>query len=142
MSSLALPAGVPTETTVTFPGTPYPLWQLDFPVNQWLTGGTTYGFAIDPTGNPCNNASGNGESRYIAFLDCTMQGYSSGYPNDSSDGFVEDYYTDGTLCDFYDSPWGGVPPFDVSVQVMTVPEPGTGLLVALGGGLLLFRRRK
>jgi hypothetical protein len=133
-SNLAKLTGAPTETDVTFPGTSYKLWQLDFPVNQVLTGGTSYGFAIDPTGNPCNNASGNGESYYIAFLDCTMQGHSSGYPNDGSDGFVQDYFTDGTLCDQYVSPWGGVQPFDASVQVLgdPVPEPITMTLVGMG----------
>ena len=117
-SSMSLLPGTPTETNVTFPGTSYPLWQLDFPVNQTLVGGQTYSFAIDPVCNPCPyNITKNGESYYIPFLDMTMQGYSSGYPNDSSDGWVQDYFTDGTLCDQYVSPWGGVMPFDVSVQV-------------------------
>ena len=112
------------------------LWQLDFPVNETLTAGN-YSFAIDPVANACPyNISGNGESYYIAFLDCTMQGFSSGYGAtppaqgyDSSDGFVQDYFTDGTLCDQYTSPWGGVMPFDASVQVYgTVPEPSSILL--------------
>ena len=64
-----------------------------------------YGFAIDPVAYACPyNISGNGESYYIAFLDETMQGFSSGYPNDSSDGFIEDFFTDGTICDQYTSP--------------------------------------
>ena len=91
-SSMSLLPGAPTETDVTYPGAPvnpntglpYMLWQLDFPVNQTLAAGN-YSFAIDPVAYACPyNISGNGESYYIAFLDETMQGFSSGYPNDSS----------------------------------------------------------
>jgi hypothetical protein len=151
-SNLSLLSAQPTETDVVFPGTSYPLWQLDFPVNQTLTGGASYGFAIDPTGNPLpegNSGSGNGESYFIAFLDNTMQGFSSGYGatppalgNDSSDGFTEDFYTDGTLCDQYTSPYGQVMPFDVSVQVfgVPVPEPSSILLCVFAAlGLVGYR---
>ena len=147
-SNLSLSGAVPTETNVVFPGTSYPLWQLDFPVDQTLIGGQSYGFAIDPTGNPCDNASGNGESYYIAFLDNTMQGFSSGYGAtppaqgfDSSDGFTEDFFTDGSLCDQYTSPYGGVMPFDASVQVFgVVPEPSSILLCVFAGLGLLGHR--
>jgi len=120
--NLSVVSSTPTETDVTFPGTSYPLWQLDFAVNFTAPGGTGYSFAIQPDGKPCNNASGNGESYYIAFLDCTMVGYSSGYPNDSSDGYVKDFYTGGTFCDTYTFPavWGVVRAGDVSVQVFGV----------------------
>jgi len=121
-SNLSLVSTAPTETDVTYPGTSYPLFQLDFPVNLTLTGGASYGFALHPFGNPCNNASGNGESNYIAFLAQVMQGYSSGYPSDSSDGFVQDYFVDGTFCDQFVSPWGGVRPFDTNIQVISAGD--------------------
>ena len=74
-----------------------------------------------------------------------MQGFSSGYPNDSSDGFVQDFFTDGSLCDQYVSPWGYVRPFDVSVQVFGVPEPSTLVLLGIGAISLAtyaWRRRR
>ena len=59
----------------------------------------------------------------------------------SSDGFTEDFFTDGSLCDQYTSPYGGVMPFDASVQVFgVVPEPSSILLCVFAGlGLLGYR---
>lgn len=145
--NLSLASSTPTETDVTFPGTSYPLWQLDYAVNFTAAGGSGYSFAINPDGKPCNNASGNGESYFIAFLDCTMQGYSSGYPNDSADGYVKDFFLNGTFCDTYTFPnvFSVVRAGDVSVQVFgaPVPEPSTIGLVVVGLlGALTIRRRK
>jgi hypothetical protein len=145
-ATLSLLAATPTVSSVTFPGTSYPLWQLDYPLDLTSPGGTGYSFALYANGKPCTNASGNGESYYIAFEDCTMVGYSSGYPHDSSDGYVKDFNLDGTFADRWTFPdvWGGVRAGDVSVQVYgtPIPEPCTLGLVGVGAAaLMVFRRR-
>jgi hypothetical protein len=146
-ATLSVLAVTPSVSSVTFPGTSYPLWQLDYPLDLTAPGGTGYSFAVYADGKACNNAGGNGESNYIAFADCTMRGYSGGYPNDSSDGYVKDFYLDGTFADKYTFPevWGGVRAGDISVQVFgtAVPEPSTLALVGLGAAaLMVFRSRK
>jgi hypothetical protein len=145
-ATLSLLAATPTVSSVTFPGTSYPLWQLDYSLDLTTPAGSGYSFAIFANGKPCTNASGNDEAYYIAFADCTMVGYSSGYPHDGSDGYVKDFYLDGTFADRYTFPevWGGVRAGDVSVQVFgtPIPEPCTLSLVGLGfAGVIVLRRR-
>jgi hypothetical protein len=139
----------PTETDVTFPNTSFPLWQLDYALDLTAPGGAGYTFGVYGDGKACNNASGDGESDYIAFVDCTMEGYSSGYPHDGSDGYVKDFFANsGTFCDSYTFPevWG-IRAGDVSVQVfgepVSAPEVSStlALLSAVLFGLAISRKR-
>jgi hypothetical protein len=146
-AALSLLAATPTVSSVTFPGTSFPLWQLDYPLDLTAPGGTGYSFAVYANGKPCTNASGNGESYYIAFADCTMVGYSSGYPNDGSDGYVKEFNLDGTFANRYTFPevYGGVRPGDISVEVFgtAIPEPSAVALLGVGAAtLMILRRRK
>lgn len=126
-----------------------PIMQLDYPVNQWLTGGATYAFGVEAYGNPTPWASGataaNGEeSYYIAWMSDTEVGYSSGYPNDSSTGVESEFYcSGGTLAYTWQiaPTWGGVPNGDYNVQVLgVVPEPSSILLCVFAAlGLFGYR---
>ena len=98
--SLSKLAVTPTVTAVTFPGGVSgsdQLWQLDYSVDVTAAGGAKYSFAIYPDAKAVPSPPGtNNETYYIAFLDATRTGYSSGYPNDSSDSLVKEYNLDGT----------------------------------------------
>ena len=106
----------------------YPIWQLDFPVNTYLAGGTQYSYSIlqDAKQLP-NPPAKNGTSYYIAFMLTTEVGYSPSYPNDDSTGYESEYLvtndsTNGSLFEQWSNQttpgWGGVPNDDYAVQVL------------------------
>jgi hypothetical protein len=110
-----------------------PIIQLDYPVNQALTGGATYAFGVLAYGTPTPNASqatpaNLKASYYLPFMSDTEVGYSSGYPNDSSTGTESEFnVSDGTLAYTWQiAPvWSGVPNGDYNVQVLgTALHPG------------------
>ena len=149
ITPLTLASSTPTVTTVPF-GSSHYLWQLDFPVDFTAPAGAFCSFAVFADGQACPyNYDGNSENYYMAYLEAIAQGYSSGYPNDGSDGLVKDFYApignsswdpDGDYSGIFAGSWsttywGGVPPTDYNVQVFgaAVPEPASVVLLACCG---------
>ena len=139
----------PTVTQVQYgngtdqadPNTPYyyPIWQLDYPVDMTLAGGAQYSYSILPDGKAIPDGPGPwGEEYYMPFMSTTEVGYSSGYPNDGSTGWLSQFsVTDGSLVNQWQiaPTWGGVPNGDYNVQVLgTVPEP-SGILLCVFAAL-------
>jgi autotransporter-associated beta strand protein len=112
----------PTVTAVHYPNGQSPssvLWQLDYAVNLTGTSGQQFSYAIVPNGKASGGAQGYGEAYYMAFMDAVMTAAQTGH-NPSGDGYVGDFFTDGTFCDTFTFPavWGGVRAGDFDVQVL------------------------